>query len=68
MNGEPVWLHTFSPVKKKIIVAQWVILETVGNENVTFLRAGVNNRLTKWFCNYGERWLAYRRNPEDGEK
>lgn len=66
MDGEPVWLHTFSPVQKKTNVAQWAILETVGSANATFLRAGVNSRLTKWFCNYGERWLAYRQKPEEG--
>ena len=66
MDGEPVWLHTFSPVQKKTNIAQWAILETVGGSNVTFLRAGVNTRLTKWFCNYGERWLAYRQKPEEG--
>lgn len=68
MEGQPVWMHTFSAVQKKTNVAQWAILETVGSANATFLRAGVNSRLTKWFCNYGERWLAYRRNPEEGEK
>ncbi len=66
MEGQPVWMHTFSAVQKKTNVAQWAILETVGSANATFLRAGVNSRPTKWFCNYGERWLAYRQKPEEG--
>ena len=65
MDGEPVWVHTFSAIKKKTNVAQWAILETVGSANATFLRAGVNSRLTKWFCNYGNTWLAYRQKPEE---
>ena len=65
MDGEPVWLHTFSAVQKKTQISQWAILECSSNANAIFLRAGVNSRLTKWFCNYGTRWLAYRRRPED---
>lgn len=67
MGGEPVWLHTFSSAQKKTNVAQWAIVETVGNANATFLRAGINSRLTKWFANYGNTWLAYLRKPEEGE-
>lgn len=66
MDGEPVWLHTFSAVQKKTQISCWAILECSSNANAVFLRAGVNSRLTKWFCNYGQRWLAYRRKPEEG--
>lgn len=66
MDGEPVWLHTFSAVQKKTNIAQWAIVECVSSANAVFLRAGVNSRLTEWFCNYGTRWLAYRRKPEEG--
>lgn len=66
MDGEPVWLHTFSAVQKKTQIACWAILECSSTANAVFLRAGVNSRSTKWFCNYGERWLAYRRKPEEG--
>lgn len=65
MDGEPVWLHTFSAVQKKTKISQWAILECSSNANAIFLRAGVNSRLTKWFCNYGTTWLAYRRKPEE---
>lgn len=66
MDGEPVWLHAFSAVQKKTKIACWAILECCSSASAVFLRAGVNSRLTKWFCNYGERWLAYRRKPEEG--
>lgn len=66
MDGEPVWLHTFSAVQKKTQIFQWAILECCSDASAVFLRAGINSRLTKWFCNYGARWLAYRRKPEDG--
>lgn len=65
MDGEPVWLHTFLAVQKKTQISCWAILECSSNANAVFLRAGVNCRLTKWFCNYGERWLAYRCKPEE---
>lgn len=66
MDGEPVWLHTFSAVQKKTNISQWAILETIGEASAIFLRAGVNTRTTKYFCTYGNRWLAYRRPPEGG--
>lgn len=65
MDGEPIWLHTFSAVQKKTNIAQWAILESVGNANAVFLRGGCNARLTKWFANYGKTWLAYRHKPEE---
>lgn len=68
MEGQPVWLHTFSPVKKKTNIAQWAILESVCSANAVFLRAGINSRLTEWFANYGTRWLAYRTKPKEGLK
>jgi len=65
MVGEPVWLHTYSAVQKKTTIACWAIVETVSEANITFVRAGCNSRLIKWFANYNERWLAYRRKPEE---
>lgn len=65
MDGEPVWIHSFSAVQRKTKIACWAIVETIGHANATFLRAGVNCRTTKWFANYGQTWLAYRRKPEE---
>ena len=66
MDGEPVWLHTFSSIQKKTNISQWVILESIGNSNAVFLKGGCNSRITKWFCNYGTTWLVYRYKPKDG--
>lgn len=65
MDGEPVWIHSFSSIQKKPRISGWAIVETVGSANATFVRAGVNCRITKWFTNYGSTWLAYRRKPEE---
>ena len=65
MGGEPVWLHTFSSVQRKTNIAQWAILESVGNSNAVFLKGGCNSRITKWFCNYGRTWLAHRHKPKE---
>ena len=65
MDGEPVWLHTFSSVQKKTNISQWAILESIGNSNAVFLKGGCNSRITKWFCNYGTTWLVYRHKPKE---
>lgn len=65
MDGEPVYLHTFSSVQRKTNIAQWAIIEAAGDANAVFLRAGCNSRLTKWFCNYGKTWNAYRHKPKE---
>lgn len=67
MDGEPVWLHTFSAVQKKTNIAQWAILEAVNSAYAVFVRAGCNARSTKRFSNYGGTWLAYRFRPEQEE-
>lgn len=67
MDREPVWLYTFSSVRKKTNISQWVILEAVNSAYAVFVRAGCNSRLTKRFSNYGETWLAYRRKPRQEE-
>ncbi len=65
MVGNPVWLHTYSPVQRKTNIACWAIVEAASEANVTFVRAGCNSRLIKWFANYSERWLAYRHKPKE---
>ncbi len=68
MDGEPVWLHTFSSVQKKTNIAQWAIFEVAGAASAVFVRAGCNARLTKLFSDYGKTWLAYSHKPKEGSK
>lgn len=60
MEGQPVWLHTFSVVNKKTRISSWAIINHVDGGWISFVRAGVNNQLTKTMGQYGKSWLAYR--------
>lgn len=63
MEGEPVWLHTFSSTKKKTNIFAWALLESVSEAHMVFLRAGINSRLTKLNADYGKTWEVYYRRP-----
>lgn len=65
MEGEPVWLHTFSSSKKSTRISQWAILELVSEASAMLVRAGCNSRLTKLLNDYGKTWVVYGRKPEE---
>lgn len=65
MEGEPVWLRTFSSSQKKIRISQWAILEQVSESSAMFVRAGCNSRLKKLLNDYGKTWVVYSRKPEE---
>lgn len=65
MEGEPVWLHTFSSSQKKARISQWAIVELVSEASAVFVRAGCNSRLTKLLNDYGKTWVVCSRKPEE---
>lgn len=65
MEGQPVWIHTFSSKNKKTYISEWALVASVGQTFVTFARCQVHGRIEKMFSEYGKTWLAYKYKPRE---
>lgn len=59
MDGQPVWIHTFSSKSKKTNIEQWALVASAGEYSVSFIRVAVAGRMEKRCKDYGQTWLAY---------
>ena len=63
MDGQPVWIHTFSSKSKKTNIEQWALVASAGKYSVSFIRVAVAGRMEKRCEEYGKTWLAYAYQP-----
>ena len=58
LRGEPMYLVTFSSAKKMVRISEWT-LAMFGYNQVIFVRASTQARLSKFIEDYGKTWLLY---------
>lgn len=63
MDGQPVWIHTFSSKSKKTNIEQWALVASAGEYSVSFIRVAVAGRMEKRCKDYGKTWRAYAYQP-----
>lgn len=62
MDGEPVYCHSFLSG-----VGEWVICRVTDSNNNWFLELSGGEQEYGNLDTYGDKWLAYRRKPEESE-
>lgn len=65
MEGQPVWIHTFSSKNKKTYISEWALVASAGQSFVTFARCRAHGRIERMFSEYGKTWIAYKYKPKE---